>query len=188
MVQSIRPKAPWLSVRDIAHIALFAGLLAICAWLTVPGPVPFTLQTFGVFAALGLLGGKRGTLAILTYLLLGAVGLPVFSGFQGGPGVLFGATGGYILGFLLTGLLYWLITALLGDRLWVQAAALVLGLLVCYAAGTFWFLAVYTRAHGDLSFYSALRKCVIPFLLPDAGKLILALLLTRRISAARRSQ
>lgn len=64
------------SLRDMVLCALFAAILAVSAWLTVPGEVPFTLQTFGVFAALGLLGGKRGTIAIALYLVLGAVGLP----------------------------------------------------------------------------------------------------------------
>lgn len=80
---------------DLAYIALMAALIALCAWISVPlGPVPFTMQTFGIFAALGLLGGRRGTLAFLIYLLLGIVGLPVFSGFSAGAGVLFGATSG----------------------------------------------------------------------------------------------
>ena len=111
---------------DLAYAALFAVLLMVCAWINIPLTVPFTLQTFGVFAALGTLGGRRGTLAILAYLLLGLVGLPVFSGFQGGPGVLLGTTGGYILGFLASALLYWGMTARLGDRPAVTAAAMVL--------------------------------------------------------------
>lgn len=91
---------------DLAYIALMAALIALCAWISVPlGPVPFTMQTFGIFAALGLLGGRRGTLAFLIYLLLGIVGLPVFSGFSAGAGVLFGATGGYLLGYLAAALL-----------------------------------------------------------------------------------
>ena len=84
---------------DLAYTALFTVLLAVCTWISVPvPPVPFTLQTFAVFAALGTLGGRRGTYAVGAYLLLGLAGAPVFSGFQGGAGVLLGATGGYILG------------------------------------------------------------------------------------------
>ena len=98
--------------------------------------------------SLGTLGGRRGTLAILAYLLLGLVGLPVFSGFQGGPGVLLGTTGGYILGFLASALLYWGMTARLGDRPAVTAAAMVLGLLVCYAFGTAWFLVAMPGRRG----------------------------------------
>lgn len=107
---------------DLAYIALMAALIALCAWISVPlGPVPFTMQTFGIFAALGLLGGRRGTLAFLIYLLLGIVGLPVFSGFSAGAGVLFGATGGYLLGYLAAALLFWGLTAKLGQTLPVMA-------------------------------------------------------------------
>ena len=75
-----------ISVYDLVMVALFAALIAVCAWVTVPGAVPFTLQTMGVFLAVGLLGGKRGTASVLVYILLGAVGMPVFSGFSGGVG------------------------------------------------------------------------------------------------------
>ena len=88
-------------VRDIIYIGIFAVLISICAWITVPTAVPFTLQSMGVFTAVGLLGGKRGSLAVVTYILLGMIGLPVFSGFSGGIGVILNATGGYIIGFLL---------------------------------------------------------------------------------------
>lgn len=170
------------SLRDMVLCALFAAILAVSAWLTVPGEVPFTLQTFGVFAALGLLGGKRGTIAIALYLVLGAVGLPVFSGFRGGFGVLLGTTGGYIFGFLLSGLLYWALTALLGNKGWVRLLAMVLGLLLCYAAGTGWFLLVYLQKTGPISLGVVLAKCVVPFLLPDAVKLTLAWLLSHRLA------
>ncbi len=79
--------------RDIVFIGIFAALIAICSWISIPTTVPFTLQTMGVFTAVGLLGGKRGSLAVLVYILLGLVGLPVFAGFSGGVGVLFGTTG-----------------------------------------------------------------------------------------------
>ena len=92
---------------DLVLIALFAALMALCAWVTVPYAVPFTMQTFGVFLALLLLGGKRGTICMAVYLLLGAVGLPVFSGFRGGVGALVGSTGGYLVGFIVSALLMW---------------------------------------------------------------------------------
>ena len=86
---------------DIVYIAVFAVIMAICSWISIPAAVPFTLQTFGVFVAVGVLGGKRGTLSILVFILLGAIGVPVFAGFSGGIGVLAGTTGGYIIGFLI---------------------------------------------------------------------------------------
>ena len=82
---------------DMVYIALFAVLIAICSWISIPTSIPFTLQTFGIFVTVGVLGGKRGSFAVFIYLLLGAIGVPVFAGFSGGMGVLLGTTGGYII-------------------------------------------------------------------------------------------
>ena len=95
-----------LQVLDLVYISIGAALIAICSWISIPTAVPFTLQTFAVFFVLLLLGGERGTIATLIYILLGAIGVPVFAGFSGGIGILFGSTGGYIIGFLFTGLIY----------------------------------------------------------------------------------
>ena len=73
-----------MKTRELAAAALLAAVMAVCAWITVPAPVPFTMQTFAIFLAVGVLGGKGGTLAVGVYLLLGAVGAPVLSGFSGG--------------------------------------------------------------------------------------------------------
>ncbi len=175
-------KKPWLSVRDLALCALFAALLAVCAWMSLRVmEISFTMQTFALFLACGLLGGKRATVACLVYLLLGVVGLPVFSGFQSGAGVLLGVTGGYLLGFIASCLLYWLLTGLLGQKPWVQLLAMLLGLLACYALGTVWFLVVYTKNSGAISLLMVLSKCVFPFILPDLCKIAMAFLLTRRL-------
>ena len=164
-----------MSTQNAAYIAMMAVILCICSWLTIPFTVPFTMQTFGVYCAFLLLGGKRGLLAVGLYILLGLVGLPVFSGFRGGPGHLLGLTGGYILGFLFTGLGY----LLMEDRLRTMAylpriALLALNLLPCYLAGTLWFTAV-SRLHGsEIGFFSALSLCVLPYVLPDLLKVLLA--------------
>lgn len=168
--------------RDLAYIALMAALTAVCSWITVPfSLVPFTLQTLAVFTALSLLGGKRGTCAIALYLCLGLIGLPVFAGFSGGVGALLGPTGGYLLGFLGTGLVYWAVTARFGQALPVKTAALVLGLAVCYAFGTLWFVRVYT---DPTTAAQALGMCVLPFLPVDLVKLALALAVTGRVGKA----
>lgn len=175
-----------LALTDMVQIGLFAAVMAVCAWISVPAPaplVPFTMQTFGVFLTLELLGGKRGTLSILVYMLLGAVGVPVFSGFRGGMSVLFGTTGGYILGFLLTALLYWGVTHLLGRKLWVRVMALVVGLLVCYLFGTIWFSILYTQQKAPLGIGAAMMLCVVPYLLPDAVKLALAMGLSAAVKS-----
>ena len=182
MRQMFSARGAWRAA-DLTSAALFTVGLAVCTWISVPAaPVPFTMQTFAVFAALGTLGGRRGTMAVAAYLLLGFAGLPVFSGFQGGPGVLLGATGGYILGFLAAALLYWALTARLGSSLPVAAGAMVLGLLACYAFGTAWFLRVYARTAGPVGLGAALGMCVVPFVLPDFVKLALALALSRRLA------
>ena len=167
-----------IRTKDIALIALFTALLAVCSWISVPTAIPFTMQTFGVFLTIGLLGGKRGTAAILTYLLLGAVGLPVFSGFTGGIGHILGP---YILGFILTALLMWLAEALMGKSLKVLAASMVAGLIICYAFGTAWFIIVYTKNTGEIGLMTALGWCVFPYIIPDVIKIILAVVLTRRL-------
>ena len=170
-----------LRTLDMAYIALFAVLMAVCAWITVPMTVPFTLQIFAVFAALATLGGRRGTYAVAVYLLLGAVGLPVGAGFQGGLGWLLGTTGGYIVGFLCIALVYWLITAKLGDSLPAKIVACVLGLAVCYAFGTAWFIVLYTKATGPIGTATALGWCVLPYIIPDLLKLALAVVLSGRV-------
>lgn len=158
--------------KEMVLCGLFAALLAICGWLSIPaGGIAVTMQTFGVFLALGLLGGKWGTVAILIYLLLGAVGMPVFSGYQGGIGTLLGVTGGYLWGFLASGLVYWAL-----ER-FGKLPAMIAGLAVCYACGSAWFL---FWSGGGLGF--VLLRCVAPYVIPDAVKLGLAYSLSRRLS------
>ena len=160
------------STRNMVRAALFAGVMAVCAWLAVPvADIGFTMQTFGVFLALGLLGGKWGTVSIGIYLLLGLVGLPVFSGFRGGPGMLLGVTGGYLWGFLASGLVFWAL-----ER-FGRIPAMGAGLLACYACGTLWFL---RYSGGGLAF--VLLRCVVPYLIPDFLKLCLAWSLSRRLA------
>ena len=166
---------------DLAYTAIGAALIAICSWISIPLTVPFTMQTFAVFFVLLLLGGMRGSLSILVYILLGAAGVPVFAGFSGGVGILFGNTGGYIIGFLLTGLVYLVAEHLFGENLWVKIAALVVGLALCYAFGTVWFYVLYTRNTGAVSMMTVMSWCVFPFILPDLLKLALAVLLSGRV-------
>lgn len=171
-------KQKW-TARDMAYVAIFAVTIAICSWISIPTTVPFTLQTFAVFLAVGVLGGRRGTFAVLVYILLGAVGLPVFAGFSGGLGALLGTTGGYIIGFFFSALLYWAMTKVLGKKTPVMVVAMVLGLIVCYAFGTVWFMTVYARNSGAIGLGTALGWCVIPFIIPDLVKIALAVGLTR---------
>ncbi|MCD8014409.1 MAG: biotin transporter BioY [Lachnospiraceae bacterium] len=166
---------------DMVYIAVFAALMAVCSWISIPTTVPFTLQTFGVFMAVGILGGKRGTLAVLVYILLGAIGLPVFAGFSGGIGALLGTSGGYIVGFLFSALTMWLMESTLGKSAAVQVISMVLGLIVCYAFGTVWFMVVYTSQTGAVGLMTVLGWCIFPFIIPDLLKIALAFVLSNRL-------
>ena len=175
-------KSNQMKTRDLVYCAVFAALIAVCAWISIPMTVPFTMQTFGVFATVGLLGGKRGSLSVLVYLLLGAVGLPVFAGFKGGIGALMGTTGGYIVGFLASALVMWGMERLWGRSPRALLASMVLGLLVCYALGTVWFMAVYASTAGPVGVATVLGWCVFPFLIPDGVKIALAMLVSARLA------
>ncbi len=165
-------------IHDLVYIALSIALMAVCAWVQIPTAIPFTLQTFGVFTIAALLGPKRSLLAMLGYLLLGAFGLPVFSGFRSGAGVLFSATGGYIIGFLFTALITGLLLARLGHTAPALAFSMAVGLAVCYLFGTLWYAYVYAAGNG---FFAALTVCVVPFLPADICKIAGAVLLVRRL-------
>lgn len=179
---STHPASHRTKTYDLVYIGIFTVLIAVCSWISIPLTVPVTLQTFGVFAAVGILGGKRGTIAVFVYILMGAIGIPVFSGFTGGLGILAGTTGGYIAGFLFSALLMWGMEKLFGRSTPVLAVSMVLGLILCYAVGTVWFMIVYAGTSGSVGLLTVLGWCVFPFLIPDAGKIALALLMTKRLS------
>ena len=169
---------------ELTFTALFAALIVICSWISIPATISFTLQTFAVFLAAGLLGGKRATLSVIIYVLLGAVGLPVFTGFKGGLGALLGTTGGYIIGFIFTALVMWLFEIIFREKFsnpFILALSMIAGLLVCYAFGTAWFVNVYTRTKGPVGIMAALSWCVFPFIIPDLIKIGLALTLTLKL-------
>ncbi len=167
--------------RDIVYMSVFTAMISICSWISIPASIPFTLQTMGVFMTVGLLGGKRGTLTVLTYILLGAIGVPVFAGLTGGISVLLGTTGGYIMGFLLSALLMWGIETIMGRNQIVLAFSMIAGLIVCYAFGTAWFMLIYTQHSGVIGLSTVLGLCVIPFIIPDLIKIGVALFLTNRL-------
>lgn len=168
--------------KEICFCGLMIALMAICSWISVPiGAVPVTLQTFGVFMAVALLGGKLGTISVFAYVLLGAIGVPVFAGFSGGITAVLGTSGGYIIGFIFSALVMWIMEKLLGRKFWVLAVSMVVGLLVCYIFGTIWFMIVYSNANGAVGLATVLGWCVIPFIIPDAVKIVCAMLLSAKL-------
>ena len=172
------PAKPLISARDMAYIALSVAVISVCAWISVPAAVPFTMQTFAVFLCAGVLGARRGAAAVALYILLGAVGLPVFSGFNGGFGALFGATGGYITGFLPAALIAGWRSGRRSRRL-VDIIYMTIALIICYAFGTLWYSLVYVG--GMSSIGAALAMCVVPYIIPDALKIALAALMAPRL-------
>lgn len=157
---------------NLTAAGMFTAVLAVCAWVSVPSAVPFTLQTFAVFLAAGLLGAKYATLSVLCYIAIGAAGLPVFSGFGGGLGVLAGPTGGYIIGFVPAVFVAgWLYDRLKKRGIILKTAAFACGLIICYAFGTAWFMLLHANGKGVAA---ALTVYVLPFIFPDAVKLFAA--------------
>ncbi len=165
----------------MVYAGIFAVLLAICSWISIPTVIPFTLQTFGVFLSVLLLGGKQGTIAILIYLLLGAVGIPVFSNFGAGVGYLLGNTGGYAIGFVFIGLSGWLFEKFAGRKTSVQLTAMLFGLILCYTFGTLWFMNISMNAENSYGLMTTLTMCVFPFIVPDLCKLTLAYVISKRL-------
>lgn len=181
LTNDLSDKKKKLSAKDLSMTAMMSVLIAICSWIAIPTTVPFTLQTFGVFCALSLLGGKRGTLAVLVYIMLGAAGVPVFAEFTGGFGILLRPTGGYIIGFLFMALFYWLTEKLFDEHLVVKIMSMIAGLAILYTFGTAWFMFVYTKNTGAVDLGTALKWCVIPFIAVDIIKLAMAVMVSEMV-------
>ena len=167
-------------IREIVEVALMSVLITVCAWISIPLTVSFTLQTFAIYFILRVSGGKKGLISIILYILLGIIGVPVFSGFKGGLGVLLGPTGGYIVGFVLIGILYLLFEKLFNNKI-IFYVILFTGLILCYLFGTIWFTVVMASGESKYSFWEALLICVIPFIIPDIIKIILSQLIGSRV-------
>lgn len=166
-------------LRSMVFVALMAAFLCIFSPISIPlYPVPITLQTFAVFVASALLGWKKGVIAVFIYLLVGLIGLPVFSGWTGGFSSFATPSSGYIIGFLFTALLTGFLIDRFSRRIWIYPLAMIAGLLVCYLFGTVWFL-VYMNVWmaTPYTLWQALLVCVIPFLVGDVLKIITAAVL-----------
>lgn len=164
------------SVRELTRLSLMTALVCVTAPLQIPlGAVPLTLQTFVIALTGALLGAKQGCIATIAYVLLGAVGLPVFSGFTGGIGILLGPTGGFLIGFPLLAACCGLLR---GRTLPLQLLTGLLGLAVMDAIGTLYLMHV-----ADMTLSAALIAGVWPFLVKDIACVILACIAARKIGA-----
>lgn len=172
------------SIIKLVMVGLMTAVLAVLSQIAIPLPfgVPLTLQTFAVALCGYVLGWRSGGLAVVVYILLGAVGVPVFTGFSGGPSVLVGMTGGFIWGFLPMAVLCGLGQKL--QRRWMQLLPGLLGLLLCHIAGVIQFAIV---SHNG--FWQSLLLASAPFLIKDilsvAAACLAALLVESRLRAAR---
>ena len=171
---AVKRSSSAIEVKTMVLIALMAAITCILGpmSLTIPvSVVPISLTNLAVYFTVYVLGMKRGTVSYLVYLLLGLVGLPVFSGYTGGAGKLFGPTGGYLIGFIFMALICGFFIDKWQTKLYLHVLGMVLGTIVCYIFGTVW-LAI--QVH--MGFYQALASGVLPFIIGDLVKIVIALL------------
>ncbi len=162
--------------KNMVLCALLAALMAVLSQIVVPfGPVPFNLGVLGAFLAGMLLLPLWACASMGTYLLLALVGMPVLAGMQGGPGALFGKTGGYIIGYIAIALLT-SVAVNKSDKTALHISAMLLGLLICYALGTAWFMFI-----TKLGIAESLAYCVLPFVIPDLIKMFTSYILGKNI-------
>lgn len=163
-----------MKTKTMALIALMAAVTCILGPLSLAipiSPVPISFTNLAVYFTIYVLGTKKGTISYLIYLLLGLVGLPVFSGFSGGAGKLFGPTGGYLIGFIFMALICGIFIEKWPAKLYLHFIGMILGTAVCYLFGTIWL-----AFQANMDFSAALAAGVIPFIPGDLVKIIIALL------------
>lgn len=165
------------TIYQIAMIAVMTAVTCVLAPLSLPiGPVPISLTNLVIYFSLYILGLKKGTISYVIYLLIGLVGVPVFSGFTGGAGKLFGPTGGYLIGFIPMALIAGIFIQKFYKKWYLCLIGMILGTVVCYAIGTAW---LSVQAHMDLR--AALFAGVIPFIAGDLIKMVIAMIIGPKI-------
>ena len=159
------------------------AVMCILAPISIPiGPIPISLSTLVVFLSVFLLGTKWSAISCLIYLVLGAVGLPVFSGYTGGIGKLLGPTGGYIIGFVFTAIIAGMFLSYADKHftgkkgVFIAFFGMLVALIATYAFGTIWF-----TIWSGTTFGYALTVCVLPFIPVDIIKLVIATILGRAV-------
>ena len=179
------------AVRTITYVAMFTAVIAVCSQLAVHvGEIPYTLQTLAVCLTAGLLGLKKGTLAVATYIIMGVFGIPVFSGFKNFYALIGGASAGYVIGFIFTSAIVGFVSDRLKNNsekgfnalyLLALALSMVIGVAVCYFFGTLWFMFVYKDSATTANLQIALAYCVYPYVVADLIKIVVATILTARL-------
>ncbi len=167
-----------ISAKKLCLSGLFTAIIVICSWITIPSAIPFTLQIFAIVLSCYVLG-FYAFLSYFCYLLLGAIGVPVFSGFNFGVSVIIGPTGGFLLGFIFT-----ILISVIGKRLAKNQVVLFLitliGLVACYIFGIIWYVFIYLNK--DFTFIiEAIKILILPFILFDMLKIILAQFISQKL-------
>ena len=171
-----------IRTKQMVLIALMTAVTCVLGPLSIPlpfSPVPISLTNFAIFLAIFVLGMKSGTISFIIYLLLGAVGVPVFSSFRGGFQVLTGPTGGYLIGFIFLALIMGFALDHFDRKLVPTIIGMIIGMAVCYAFGTVWLAKLLS-----LSFKEGLMMGVIPYLPGDAAKIIIAAIVGPKLYGA----
>ena len=176
---------------QMALIAVMAAMICVVAPFSIPLPftlVPISFTNLMIYIAVFALGWKRGTLSYVLYLLIGFVGVPVFSGFTGGPAKFVGPTGGYLIGFVLTAIVAGMIIDFASNkelsnknktkifRIVCYVAGMLIGALIFYAFGTVWYMLQQGMEFKAAYINSVLAACVVPFLPGDAMKIVIAVI------------
>ena len=171
-----------IRTKQMVLIALMTAVTCVLGPLSITlpfSPVPISLTNFAIFLAIFVLGMKNGTISFIIYLLLGAVGVPVFSSFRGGFQVLAGPTGGYLIGFIFLALIMGFALDHFDRKLVPTIIGMIIGMAVCYAFGTVWLAKLLS-----LSFKEGLMMGVIPYLAGDAAKIIIAAIVGPKLYGA----
>lgn len=173
---------PPISVKHLTLTGVMTAVICILGPLSIPlpmSPVPITFTNLAVYLAVFVLGMKFGTISYIIYLLLGAVGLPIFSSFSGGFGKLAGPTGGYLIGFIFMALIAGFFIEFFSGKIFFSVIGMVAGAGICYLLGTLWL-----ARQMNLTFMAALSVGVIPYLAGDLIKIIIAALLGPKLRTA----
>lgn len=168
-----------ISLKDITITAFFTALISLFSQIAVYiGPIPINFGLLAAFLGAGLLGFRNSLSSVIAFIFLGAIGIPVFAGFSGGLGRLFGPTGGYILGYLPAVAVISILLYKLGKTSLTLCVAMSAGLLITYLCGTVWYVLISDSAD---TVYSAVTACVLPFIPGDLLKIVTAVILCRRL-------
>lgn len=181
-MNNLSQNRPSMSAQNLALVGVMTAVTCILGPIAIPlpvSPVPITFTTLAIYLAVYVLGTKYGTISCILYLLLGTVGLPIFSGFSGGPAKLAGPTGGYLAGFIFIALIAGFFIESFSGKIFPAVAGMATATAVCYLFGTFWL-----ARQMNLTFTAALAIGVIPYLIGDTVKIVIAALLGPKLKKA----